>query len=99
LGSTPVAKISEILETLAKTNSILSLGLVGANIIVPLIKGAIVSLRKLKTNSDGTVDYEVVISVDQKILEQDAASLLEAQDLLNSELVRLGHPPVTLGGT
>ncbi len=86
--------VADILKTLASTNQLLSIGMTGVSIAVPLIKAAVLEFKHLKDNADGTVEYAIVLKSGYDDLNRDAADFQDALDLVNSELERLGQPPL-----
>src|ERR1700752_2797243 len=70
---------------LALVNADVSLGLQLAGVVVPLIKGAITDIKSIMT-PQGTVEYTVVITSDQKELSAIAQVSLADLVAINAQL-------------
>ena len=77
---------------------LVSLGIELAGQLIPLIKGAIVSIKQ-NTSAQGTVTYTVVITADQaeliSISQQSMADLIA----INLELAKQGVAPMVVPPT
>lgn len=80
-----------ILTALQAANGYIALGLQVGNLVVPLVKGLILSIRKVGEGTD-TVSYEIVVRTD--LAELDDVVKLSTDDLaaINAELARQGAP-------
>ncbi len=88
-GQTPNA----VLTILQSVNGYIALGLQVGSIVVPLVKGLIVGIRKIGEGTD-TEAYEIVVRTD--LAELDEVTKLSTDDLaaINAELERLGAPKI-----
>jgi hypothetical protein len=87
-------KAGEVLSGLEKVSGILSIGIPAAGTIIPLIKGVVLMVRSL-TNSQGEVEYTVVLKLGKDELDQASVANTEVIAGVNEELAKLGHPPLT----
>ena len=84
------------LKSLESVNSEISLGIVIAGQLIPLVKGTYQAIRNLFAGTATEVDYAALqIATQAEILAAIQAAQIDL-DIANAELVKLGLPPVTL---
>ena len=97
MSTTPVtpasSTLSKILTGLTETNSIVSLGITVAGVVIPLVKGLVADIKKINT-PQGTVAYQIVIAADAT--EIDGDKTMEVADIaaVNAYLASIGAPLV-----
>ena len=82
-------------ETLALVNTEIALGLQVGSIVVPIIKGIIADIKGIIT-PQGTVEYTVVISTDQKELSGVVQMSVDDLVAINAELKAQGAAQLTV---
>jgi hypothetical protein len=98
--STPVTPVtpaapttaSKILSVLSSLNGEVQLGIAVGGVVVPAIVGVIKDIKQAISGDGQTIEYTVVITQGQDVL--DAVENTEASDItgINAELTRLGLP-------
>lgn len=84
-----------VLNALQSVNGYIALGLQIGNLVVPLAKGLISSIKKIGQGEEN-VSYEIVVLTD--LAELDDITRLSTDDLsaINQELTRLGAPTLPM---
>lgn len=92
--STP-AQAGAILSGIQKVNGILTLASVIEGVVAPIVTGLIKDIQQ-KVNSDGTVEYTVVLSTGMAELQDVQHQALGDLQAINTYLVSKGQPPIPI---
>ncbi len=89
MSSNP-SRPSSFLDGVAQAGSVLSLGLMVGETVVPLIVGVV---KRIESNAkESTTEYTVVLETEQAVLDSVIAGGLADLDEVNAELTRMGLP-------
>ena len=84
---------SGVINVLNNVNTGLVLANTAGTVIVPLVKTIVQSIKGVQ-NSQGEMDYEIVLKVASADLAEADANFQSGIDTINAELERLGKPKV-----
>lgn len=82
-----------ILNGVKAVSGVLSIAIPAAGAVVPLITGIVALIRKRK-NSQGDVEYTVVLKLGQDELDKVIQVSTDDLSAINAQLAVLGKPPI-----